>query len=124
MAKYNYKAEIIRIVDGDTIRLRLYKDLDIGFYIKQTISTEMNFRLARIDTPEVRGIEKEAGLKVKAYVQEYLNDKELRAVTYKPDKYGRWLIDLYVLLDNGEEICFNDYLVETGNAVYYNGGKK
>ena len=116
---YEYKAELIRVVDGDTIRLRLYKDVDVGFYITQTTSAEMNFRLMRVDTPEVRGIEKEAGLVVKAYVEEYLNNAvSLRAVTYKPDKYGRWLVELYVTTPDGE-INLSDHLVETGRATIY-----
>jgi len=119
MTEYNYRAELVRVVDGDTVRLRLYKDIDIGFHILQTISTEMNFRLARINTPEVRGIEKEAGLKAKAYVEECLNKSQyLRAITYKPDKYGRWLIDLYFTID-GEEILLNDHLLKEGYADVY-----
>lgn len=119
MTEYTYRAKLVRVVDGDTIRLMLYKDFDVGFYFTQTACAEMNFRLARIDTPEVRGIEKEAGLKVKAYVEDYLKQAQsLRAVTYKPDKYGRWLVDLYVTINN-QEILLNDHLLEKGYAKVY-----
>lgn len=119
MSEYTYRAELVRVVDGDTIRLRVYKDVDVGFYTTQTTSVEMNFRLYGIDTPEVRGIEREAGLVVKAYVEDLLQKAQsLRAVTYKPDKYGRWLVDLYLTTD-GQEILLNDHLVESGQAVEY-----
>lgn len=117
---FEYKAEVIRVVDGDTIRLKLYKDIDIGFYIIQTISTEMNFRLYGINTPEVRGIEKQAGLEAKAYVEEILNKttSPLRVVSYKTGKYGRWLCDVYIMID-GEEIHLNQHLIDEGYAEVY-----
>lgn len=63
-AKYSYDAEVVRFIDGDTVRLKLSKaftfSVDFGFYITESVmsakSTEMNFRLYGIDTPEIRGV--------------------------------------------------------------------
>jgi len=124
---YEYKAELIRVVDGDTIRLKLSKDINVGFYITQTISTEMNFRLAGIDTPEVRGRNKKRGLEVKQHVEDILTAADsMRAVTHKPDKYGRWLVDLFVSAsgDNSVEFSLADHLIALGMGVPYFGGKK
>lgn len=116
---YEYRAELVRVVDGDTIRFKLYKDIDIGFHIIQTISTEMNFRLIGIDTPELRGIEKQAGLEAKAYVKDYLEKAQsLRVVTHKQGKYGRYLCDVYVMID-GEEVHLNKHLLDEGYAEEY-----
>lgn len=52
---WEYEAEVIRVVDGDTVYLRVWKELDFGFYIKQRQSYEGSFRLLGIDTPELRG---------------------------------------------------------------------
>ena len=43
---YDYKAEVIRVVDNDTIRLKV----SVGFHMHY----EGNFRLNRIDAPEDR----------------------------------------------------------------------
>ena len=122
--QYSYEAELIRVVDGDTVRLRLFKDIDIGFYVEQTISTEMNFRLRGMDTPEVRGEERPEGLIAKAALEEMIEEAEfLRAVTFKPDKYGRWLVDLFATYDDEvEEVCLNDRLIDEGYAVPYMRG--
>lgn len=59
---YQYKAKVIRWVDGDTLLCLI----DLGFYSHK----EERLRLARIDTPELRGAEKERGKQVKAIVTE------------------------------------------------------
>jgi micrococcal nuclease len=43
---YQYRAEVVRVVDGDTIDVIL----DFGFSLKQ----KMRLRLAYVDTPELR----------------------------------------------------------------------
>ena len=59
---YRYKTKVIRWVDGDTLLCLI----DLGFYTHK----EERLRLAMIDTPELRGAEKEEGKKVKAIVDE------------------------------------------------------
>lgn len=84
---YEYKAKVVRVVDGDTIDF----DLQLGFHMTARIRT----RLKGIDTPEVRGKEREEGLRSKAFVIVALNDAaEVVVRTHKTGKYGRWLADI------------------------------
>jgi endonuclease YncB( thermonuclease family) len=129
--EYVYEAEVVRLVDGDTVRLKLSKaftfNVDFGFYIKEQVmtvkSTEMNFRLRGIDTPELRGVPleiKEQGLAAKAELGRLLSLGKIQAFTYKPDKYGRWLVTLWVSpADGSEKFNVNDKLVEDGFAKPY-----
>ncbi len=87
---FQYRAKIERIVDGDT----LWVDVDLGFFLRQ----KMNLRLWRVNTPEIRGAEREAGLRAKQFVAEALPPGSVAVIkTYKIEKYGRFLADVYYL---------------------------
>ena len=58
---YHYRMRVTKVVDGDTV----YGDIDFGFNIAQR---KMEFRLAKINTPETKGTTREAGLTSKKYV--------------------------------------------------------
>jgi micrococcal nuclease len=88
---YIYKAELIRVVDGDTVELMI----DQGFsnFTKQTM------RLYGIDAPELRTKE---GKAAKAWLWDALQPLEAIYVQTiqlstkaKRDKYGRFLAVLY-----------------------------
>jgi len=88
---YIYKAELIRVVDGDTVDLII----DLGF---DTLRKE-RFRLYGIDAPEMRT---KAGKEAKAWLWEALQPLEAIYVQtiqletkVKRDKYGRFLAVLY-----------------------------
>ena len=88
---YIYKAELIRVVDGDTVDLII----DLGF---DTLRKE-RFRLYGIDAPEMRT---KAGKEAKAWLWEALQPLEAIYVQTiqletkaKRDKYGRFLAVLY-----------------------------
>lgn len=102
---YEYNAKLIRIVDGDTVWL----DVDLGF----GIHSNMDFRLYGINTPEVVGSTRVAGLAAKAELQRLLSLGSLRIETYKgdkADKYGRWLATLFVKPSGGAEVNVNALL--------------
>jgi micrococcal nuclease len=89
---YIYKAELIRVVDGDTVDLII----DLGF---DTLRKE-RFRLYGIDAPEMNT---EAGKEAKAWLFEALQPLEAIYVQTiqlstkaKRDKYGRFLAVLYL----------------------------
>ncbi|MBI3362048.1 MAG: thermonuclease family protein [Chloroflexi bacterium] len=87
---YSYKAKVARVVDGDT----LYLDIDLGL----TVRTITDVRLVGVNTPEVVGQDKEAGLKAKAYVEQALPaGSTVYVTTYKAEKYGRYLADIWYL---------------------------
>lgn len=92
---WEYKASVVKVVDGDTVDF----DLDLGFYLK----IRVRLRLAGIDTPEVRGTEKEAGLKAKAFVERLLGGAtEIVVRTGKETgKFGRWIGDIFLKLPDG-----------------------
>lgn len=105
---YHYRALITDVYDGDTVTA----DVDLGFQV--SLKSE-KFRLYRIDTPEVRGPEREQGLISRDWLRERILGKEVLLVTVKDrkGKYGRWLTDIWL-----DDVCINDELVDKGLAEY------
>jgi micrococcal nuclease len=118
---YEYRIKkVTKIVDGDTIDA----ELDLGFNISYT----QRIRLAGIDTPESRTLdkaEKALGLESKKKLGELIaNAKVVVIRTEKPDsseKYGRILGWLYL---DGAEISVNEALIASGYAWSYLGDTK
>jgi len=110
---YHYRMRVTKVVDGDTV----YGDVDLGFNFVQK---KMEFRLAGINTPELRGDNREAGLKSKEYVINRLLDKDVIIITKKDvkEKFGRYLAFIYYQ-DGLEWKCINDELVNLGLAVKF-----
>jgi len=106
---FTYNAELVKVVDGDTVDLKV----DLGF----DVFMEIRVRLYGVDTPETRTKdleEKERGLKAKQFVIESFEKNENRCVinTVKDSKgkYGRYLgIILF-----GETVL-NEMLKEQGH---------
>ena len=89
---YTYTATVSRIVDGDTI----YVDVELGFFLRQ----HMKLRLAGINTPEIRGSEREAGLQAKVFVERAIPvGTRVVIKTSKLGKYGRYIADVYYSAD-------------------------
>jgi micrococcal nuclease len=105
---YQYKAKVIDVYDGDTITAMV----DLGFYHFQ----QMKFRLYGIDTPEIRGEERERGLLVRDIVRAMILDKEVTINSYKDkqEKYGRYLANIII-----DDIDLNQWLVQNGHAKEY-----
>jgi micrococcal nuclease len=111
---FTYKAEVVKIVDGDTIDV----DIDLGF---KTWSRNIRLRLNRIDAYETRLYkgtteeEKQKGLLAKAEVESMCLKAPDKVVikTTKQGKYGRWIAEVII---DGENL--SDKLVELGYAVY------
>lgn len=82
---YQYKAQLRRAVDGDTVDLMV----DLGFYMYANIRV----RVKGVDTPE-RGEEgfHEATDFVVGWFA--LHDNECLISTEKTGKYGRWIADI------------------------------
>ena len=106
---YEYSAKVVKVYDGDTITV----DIDLGFGVwlhKQKI------RLVGIDTPEVRGEEKEEGLKSRDWLREKILDKQitLRTAKDRKGKYGRWLGSVILHSTN-----INQEMISLGLAEKY-----
>jgi micrococcal nuclease len=110
---YEYKAKLTRVVDGDT----LYMAVQLGFHV----SMEVEFRLFGLNTPEVIGVQKTAGLAAKAELVRLMGLGSTRVVSEKSDKYGRWLGTFYVKQANGDELNVNEELLKGGFAKPYFG---
>ncbi len=105
---YQYKAKIISVYDGDTVTAMV----DLGFLHFQ----EMKLRLYGIDTPELRGPERERGLVVRDILRDMILDQDVIINSYKDKqgKYGRYLANIFI---NGIDV--NEWLVDNGHAVPY-----
>jgi len=111
---YEYRARVVRWVDGDTVDL----EVDLGF----RMSTSTRFRLQGIDTPEVRGPEKEEGKKAAGFCQALLpKGASCIVVTTKAGKYGRWLARIWACGEDGQRtgLTVNQQLLEAGLAKVY-----
>jgi len=107
---YSYKAKVQNVVDGDTIDI----SIDLGFDIWHNIRV----RLTGIDTPEKWY---DYGKVVKKYVMAKLENQEVTIATEKADKYGRYLVDVYL---KDELETFNMHLVKVGMAKQYGGASR
>jgi len=115
---YNYKAKVLRVIDGDTIDILI--DLGWKIQIKDRI------RFLGVDTPETRTRDKEEkkrGLEAKKYVIDKIEGKEIEIHTEKAGKFGRYLATVYYL-EGKKKINLNKELVKKGLGKEYFGGKR
>jgi micrococcal nuclease len=111
---YYYRVvNVVSVFDADT----LTAEISVGFHMTARIPC----RLAKINAPELTEPERESGLTARDYLRERLRGAliEERGVilwSHKRDKYGRWLITLFV-----DGVNINDELMERGYAVAYDG---
>ena len=113
---YEYKATIIRVVDGDTCDV----DIDLGFDVWVR---RQRIRLFGIDTPECRTrnkAEKAHGMLAKKYVQAALKLGGVYALrTKEKGKFGRYLGEIKV-----GRTTINKLLIKEKLAVAYTGQNK
>ena len=101
-----YPARLRRVIDGDTYLL----DVDLGFYV----TTAQRIRLRGVDTPEVVGETRAAGLAAKTYAESLLTGQQLTISSHKDERsFERWVAD--VALPDGRSVA--QLLVEAGQAV-------
>ena len=117
---YEYKAVVVKVIDGDTVDV----DIDLGFNVWLT---KQRIRLYGIDTPESRTrdkVEKIFGNLAKSKVLDFCPIGSNIVLQTKTDgsrgKYGRILGELVTL----DGINVNTFLVENNYAVTYFGKSK
>ena len=113
---FEYNAEVLRVVDGDTLDGRI----DLGF----DVHVNKRIRLMGIDTWESRTRdqeEKAKGLAAKFRLIELLQAEgnKFKLISHGTGKFGRVLGDIEISVGN---VC--DILVEEGHAYSYFGGNK
>ena len=108
---YKYNATVVKVYDGDTITC----DIDVGFGI---VLRKQKIRLYGLNTPEVRGEERELGIISRDKLREKILDKNiiLETIKDKKGKYGRWLGIIHL---NNENV--NEWLIQNnlGKKIIY-----
>lgn len=115
-ALYTYRAMIHDVYDGDSCTA--FVDLGFG-----TAKPKVKFRLAFIDTPELRGKgvsteEKEMARIIRDYVRELVLDKWVEVKSREKGKYGRWIASIWFWDEQDRMLNLSDHLVHKGFAVY------
>jgi micrococcal nuclease len=111
--RYEYKIEVLRVIDGDTVEARV----DLGFHV----SAVEKFRLVGIDAPERRGRHLTPSQRAEAAAStQYLIELIAacdpligRTARDKRGKYGRYLVEL-IAADGGRNL--NEAMVSAGHA--------
>ena len=112
--KYYYKVEVLRIVDGDTVDVRV----DLGFDVWH----KCRVRLMGINAAEsrTRDLEEKArGLAAKQWLIDKVEFKDVEMQSHGKGKYGRILGELFV-----NRVNINKLMVKEGHAKEYDGGKR
>jgi endonuclease YncB( thermonuclease family) len=111
-AVWQVEAEILEVLDGDTVRARL----SLGWYIEHLAT----IRVEGIDAPEMPT---EAGEAARLFLVALLPIGTRVIVTSKtkPEKYGRTLASL-LLVNSGGDVASR--LIAAGHAKPYDGGKR
>jgi micrococcal nuclease len=118
---YQYKAKILKVLDGDTVDI----DLDLGFNI---VLSNQRVRMAGIDTPESRTVDKEE--KIRGNLSKKKLAEKLPVGSYvtietqksdnNDDKFGR-ILAIFVLEDG---TSLNQWMIDNNYAVLYQGENK
>lgn len=109
---YEYRATVLRVIDGDTVEARV----DLGF----DVFAVQRFRLDGINAPETKGESRDAGKAATEYLRTLVAKNATGGVLTiqtrkdKREKYGRYLA---VLIASGWNL--NAVMVNTGHAVPY-----
>ncbi len=137
---FSYTATIRKVVDGDT--------LDVALAVAPGYTHQLKLRLRGLDCPEISTT---AGRAAKAFVDALLRvGDEVLISTTKPDKYDRYLADVFIrqsraesleLRDRSDSVSqpsslnsqlgadgtvafLNNALLSAGHAIRYDGGAK
>ena len=121
---YTYNIELLRVVDGDTVDVKI--DLGFDIWVKKRV------RFLGVNTPECRTKdleEKAKGLAAKDRVKQLLEGcTKIQLISHGVGKFGRCLGELYIDMVDGEEKVelesVNKLLIKEGHAVEYHGGKR
>lgn len=114
--KNSYLAEVVRVIDGDTVHLRV----DLGLRVWK----EVYLRLEGIDAPEIRGEEKEEGMRSRDGLEMIFDGHEslgncLTVTINKGKSFDRWIGTIYAHAPDAPDtrpINLSEAMVELGLA--------
>ncbi|MCK5020811.1 MAG: thermonuclease family protein [Candidatus Peribacteraceae bacterium] len=124
-----YDVEVIKVIDGDTIKV----SVDVWPKWK----TEVNVRLNGVNAPEsqrpitpigysnlisqeLKQCEKNAGIKAKNFVFDFLKDKDIKLSNVRLGKFAGRVLGK--ILADGNDLSV--ILIRAGHARNYDGGKR
>jgi endonuclease YncB( thermonuclease family) len=111
---YTYNGKVTNVVDGDTVDVTL----DLGF----DVWIKTRFRLNGIDTAEKNF---PYGKATKEWLKVQLEGKNVLVKSYKHDKYGRWLCDLFITNEAVfMDVSVSEQMIALGIAKIYKGDSK
>jgi micrococcal nuclease len=128
---YEYRCEIVRVVDGDTVDINI--DLGFGVWLN-----DERVRLMGVDTPESRTsdkVEKLFGYAEKAFVEAALPAGSIQQLATKKydskGKFGRILGDFLLVGEDGkvsekpsQQVSLVDSILQSHNGVVYSAQNK
>lgn len=113
--KYFYEnVYVTKVYDGDTITV----DIDFGMDV---CLKNLKIRLYGIDSPELRGKDKEIGKVSRDFLKSLILKKTivLETIKDKKGKYGRYLGIVYLKDEQDNLINVNELLIKEGMAKRY-----
>ena len=115
---YTYKATVVSVYDGDTMRVNI--DMGFGILNKGETGKGVSLRLFGINAPEVRGESKETGKFVRDFVRNKVLGKDIVIETIRDTKgkYGRYLAKIYYKNSENEQVYLNEELVNNNFAIW------
>lgn len=102
LTEWSYRAEVVRVVEGDTLELRL----DLGFKTYRIIQV----RLIGLDTPDG----KLANTFAFSWVRQQRGEILIRSEKDGSGKYGQWLAEVW---SRDQSKCLNADLITEGLAT-------
>jgi micrococcal nuclease len=110
---YEYRATVLRVVDGDTMHF----DFDLGV----DVHIQLGCRVAHINAPERSTPEgKVAKVWAAAWLAAHGPVFYVYTIKDHQEKYGRYLVE--ILSATGED--FGSAMIAAGQAVAYEGGPR
>ncbi len=104
---FTYPAGILKVVDGDTLWVKV--TIAPGVWVKQKL------RLRDLDCPELATAGGKAARQFTA--AQLAGVDTVTITTTRPDKYDRYLADVFIPTRGGEDIFLNNALLTAGHAA-------
>lgn len=118
---YEYAAEIIKVIDGDTVDV----DIDLGLDVHR----RERIRIMGVDAPEINAAGPE-GEAARDWLRKYLLPGDIviiRTVKDRKEKYGRYLASIQAApaaWQHEMPIDIATELINAGHARAYSGGAR
>jgi endonuclease YncB( thermonuclease family) len=112
---------VIKVYDGDTITIAA------KLHYPESPLYRFQVRLNGIDSPEIKGKsdeEKEAAHKSQRALETLVLHKVVQLKNLAQEKYGRILANVYVKTILNEDLHVNEWLLQQGYAIPYDGKTK